>query len=168
MKAPVKRIRERSFPWAIVMLIIFGGTAGCTTLKTNQTEYGRVRNIWEAREQYVAIEKQDRQAGVASTANAHPVDLSVERLQSAFESIEAHPADKDQTLVLFKGPELTILGEKIREGLASATPDEDVTFAVIGHYPALFGLMQERKVTTGRVFCLDGKLNIIFGDILRD
>lgn len=152
----------------VLLVAILGGVAGCASTGTGQAGEVHVSTVWKARDQYVAIEKQDRQKGVAPTANAHPADLSVERLRSALESIEAHPTGKDQTVALFKNPELEILGEKIREGLASAAPDEDVTFAVIGHYPALLGLMQERKVTTGRVFCLDGKLNIIFGDILRD
>jgi hypothetical protein len=169
MEIPVKRIRERTFPWPIVMmLVIFGGTTGCTTLKTNQSEDGRVRNIWEAREQYVAIERQDHPAGVTVSANAHPADLSVERLRSALESIEVQIPGKDKNVSLFNDPELKVLSEKIREGFFSAGPNKDVTFAVIGHYPALLGLMQERKVTTGRVFCLDGQLNIIFGDVLRD
>ena len=169
MEIPVKRIGKSGTAWSMVLLMaILGGVAGCASIGGGQAGEVRVRTVWKARDQYVAIEKQDRHAGIAPTANAHPADLPVERLRSALESIDAHPAGKDVTVALFKDPELNILGEKIREGLASAAPDEDVTFAVIGHYPVLLGLMRERKVTTGRVFCLDGQLNIIFGDILRD
>jgi hypothetical protein len=169
MKISVKLIRERTFPWATVMLLVLiGSMTGCTTLKTNQSEVGRVMNIWEAREQYVAIEPEDHPTGITVSANAHPADLSAERLRSALESIEVIFPGKDKNVSLFNDPELKILSEKIREGLALAGSHEDVTFAVIGHYPVLFGVLQERKVTTGRVFCLDGQLNIIFGEVLRE
>jgi hypothetical protein len=165
----VKQSSIRTFPWAIAMLlVIIGGTGGCAALKTGQSEDGRVRKIWQAREQYVAIEQQDHPAEVAVAANAHPVDLSVERLRSAFAAIEVHLSGKDTFVSLFNEPELEILSKKIKEGLIQARPEEDVTFAVIGQHSALMGLMKERSITGGRVFCLDGRLNIIFGDLLRD
>jgi hypothetical protein len=76
-------------------------------------------------------------------------------------------ADKDRPLPLFNESEREILVELLREGLSTAGPQEDVTFAVIGQFPTLFGLAKERKVTTGRVFSAQGKLNIIFGIVHR-
>ena len=164
MKTPVKRIREVALYRAIVILpAILAGIAGCATTATHQAAEVHVRTIWESREQYVAIEKQG-----TTTVNAHPVDVSAERLRDALESIEVRLPGSDKAVSLFDGPGLKILSEKIHEGLASAGPGEDVTFAVIGQYPALLGLLHERKVTVGRVFCQDGQLNIIFGDVLRD
>ena len=152
----------------VILLPLLAGIAGCATTRTNQAEDVQVRTIWKAREQYVAIEKQDLTGGAAVAANAHPADISVDRLRDALESIEVSLPGKDKALSLLNGPEVGILSENIRNGLASAGPDEDVTFAVIGQYPTLLGLFHERRVTVGRVFCRDGRLNIIFGDVLRD
>ena len=169
METAVKQSSTRTFPWAIaLLLVIIGGTAGCAALKTGQSEEGRVRKIWQAREQYVALDPQDHPAGVAVAANDHPADLSVERLRSAFAAIEVHLSGKDIFVSLFNEPELEILSKKIKEGLIQARPEEDVTFAVIGQHSVLMGLMKERSITGGRVFCQDGRLNIIFGDLLRD
>jgi hypothetical protein len=169
MGTPGKQRSARTFSRAIVMLlIIIGGTAGCAALKTGRLDDGRVKTIWQSREQYVAIEPQDHPEGAAVAANAHPGNLSVERLRSALESIEVHIPGKDSYVPLFNEPELAVLSEKLSDGLAQAGPGEDVTFAVVGQHSALMGLMKAREITVGRVFCLDGRLNIIFGDLLRD
>ena len=52
--------------------------------------------------------------------------------------------------------------------LSQAGPNEDVTFVVVGQRKAVYGLAKQRKVTTGRVFYREGKLNIIFGKMIDD
>jgi hypothetical protein len=166
MEIAANRFRKWAPIWFMMALMVT--VAGCAAMRTGQGGDTIVKTLWQSRDQYVAIEKLERPAGVTATANAHPADISVDRLRSAFASLEVRLPGKDKKIPLFYDPELKILSENIRAGLASAGPDEDVTFAVIGHYPALLGVLQERKVTTGRVFCRDGQLNIIFGDVLRD
>ena len=83
------------------------------------------------------------------------------------ESIEIRFPGETKAVQLFNDDELKILSENIPAALASAGADEDVTFAIIGHYVALMGFLKERMVTTGRVFCRDGQLNIIFGEVHR-
>ena len=166
MEITANRFRKWAPIWFMMALMVT--VAGCAAMRTGQGGDTIAKTLWQSRDQYVAIEKQDRSAGVTATANAHPADISVDRLRSALASMEVRLPGKDKKVPLFYDPELKILSENIRAGLASAGPDEDVTFAVIGHYPALLGVLQERKVTTGRVFCRDGQLNIIFGDVLRD
>lgn len=169
MKTYDRSFRNQAIVWFMVILIgTMGALAGCATLPTEKTGDITVKTIWQARDQYVSIVKQEHPAGVVTPPNAHPADIAVDRLRSALESIDARIPEKDAPIRVFNDPELKILSENIREGLASAGPDEDVTFAVIGHYTALLGLLKERKVTAGRVFCRDGQINIIFGDILRD
>ena len=168
METPVKQSCSRTFSRAIVMLLmIIGTTTGCAALKTGQSEAGK-RIIWQSHEQFVAIERQDHPAGITVPANDHPADLSTERLRNALGSVDVQFQDNNTVVQLFNDPELDILSEKIGEGLAQARPDEDVTFAVVGQQSVLMGLMKSRVITVGRVFCLDGKLNIIFGDLLRD
>ena len=168
MGISVRPMRARTLYRSMVILLpLLAGIAGCATTRTNQAEDVRVRTLWKVREQYVAIEKQDVKGSAAGAANAHPADISVGRLRDALESIEVSFTGNEKPLSLLNGPEVEILSENISSGLASAGPDEDVTFAVIGHYPALLGLFQERRVTVGRVFCRNGELNIIFGEVHR-
>ncbi len=144
-----------------MMLVTLGGAAGCAT--TGADLAGR-ENVWQSRDQFVKIEKQDKPAQGAVAVNAHPADVPVERLRDIFASIEV--GSDSNAVPLFHDEELAILGDNIHAGLAAARPDEDVTFAVIGHYPVILGLKQ-RSVTTGRVFCREGQVNIIFGDVHR-
>jgi hypothetical protein len=141
---------------------------GCASLKAGQGSGAAVKTIWQSRDQFVALERQDHHPGLTVQANAHPADIPVERLNRILESIMVKVPGDEQPIRLFSGPDLEPVIEHLREGLAQATADEDVTFAYIGNYRALLGLMSERKVTTGRVFCQHGQINIIFGEVLRD
>jgi hypothetical protein len=152
----------------LMLLVTGGGIAGCAAMRADPARDMNARKIWQTRDQYVAIEMQDRQSGGTTPANAHPAAISTDRLRSALASIEVLLPGGDKTVPLFNDPEVKILTEKIREGLALAGPDQDVTFAIVGYYATLAGVFKESKVTTARVFCRDGELNIIFGDVLRD
>jgi len=157
----------------IAAMLAAVGVTGCSYIpfmhadNGGQKEEKAVRTLWTSGEQYVAIEKQDRQAGVTMKANEHLTEISVERIRIALESIDFRAQDKDKSISLFNEPELKILPEYIAEGLALAGPDEDVTFVIIGNYVESMGVLKKRMVTTGRVFCQDGQINIIFGDVHR-
>ena len=148
----------------VVLLVAAGVASGCATTGTTEA---RGKTIWEHSDQYVMIEKQDSPAGVTVPANAHPVNISADRLRSMLESIEVRFPDESKAVQLLNDDELKVLSDNIPAGLASAGPDQDVTFAIVGHYVALMGFLKERMVTTGRVFCRDGQLNIIFGEVHR-
>lgn len=166
MEISVKRFRKPA-TW-LLLLALAATAAGCASMKAGQDEGMVVKTLWKGGDQYVAIEKQDRPAGVTVPVNDHPAEVSADRLRGALASLEVRLPGKEKAVQLFDDPELAILGEHVRKGLALAGPDEDVTFAIIGHYPTILGILKERKVTTGRVFCRDGRLNVIFGDVLRD
>ena len=156
--------------WGAVLVVALfaalpAGPVGCATTAGHGD--GPVRTVWQGREQFVAIEKQDPHPGVA-VANGHPVDIPVERLLDVLAAIDVRYPERGGEVPLFRGQELQVLGEAVHRGLASAGPDEDVTFAIIGQHAFLGGFLKERKVTAGRVFCRGGRLNIIFGDVLRD
>ncbi|HEX9022641.1 MAG TPA: SHOCT domain-containing protein [Geobacteraceae bacterium] len=156
--------------WTLFAVAAIGGLGGCSYLpfmKSEKAENKKVRTLWQSSEQYVAIEKQDQVPGVPGRANEHVSEISVDRLRNALASMEIRSKDSDKSVALFNEDELRILSEYIAEGLAVAGPDEDVTFAIIGHYVDALGFLKRRMVTTGRVFCQDGQLNIIFGDVHR-
>ena len=170
----INRLKVRAVLWPLMTLaVLAGGVAGCSYIpfmhsdKADQKEAKVVRTLWKSGEQYVAIEKQDRLTGASVKANEHVTEISVDRLRSALASIDLRLRDKDKSLALFNEEELRLLSEYIAEGLALAGPDEDVTFAIIGHYVEALGFLKKRMVTGGRVFCQDGQLNIIFGDVHR-
>jgi hypothetical protein len=158
----------------VTALMLAGGVAGCSYLpfihhsdKAEQKEDKVVRTLWKSGEQYVAIEKQDRPSGITVKANEHVTEISVDRLRAALASIDLRLLSSDRSIALFNEEELRILSEYIAEGLALAGPDEDVTFAIIGHYVEVLGFLKKRMVTGGRVFFQDGQINIILGDVHR-
>lgn len=169
----VNRFMPRVVCCFMTALMLAGGVAGCAYIpfihsdKGEQKEEKVVRTLWKGGEQYVAIEKQDRQQGVAVKANEHVTEISVDRLRSAFGSMDFRLPNRDRSIALFNEDELRILSEYIAEGLALAGPDEDVTFVIIGNYVEALGFLKKRMVTGGRVFFQDGQINIIFGDVHR-
>jgi hypothetical protein len=154
--------------WRVLLVLVaLGLVAGCATLNRNQEGDVIVKTVWKSREQYLQIVKQAPPAGHSIPPNAHPADIPADRLRNALESIETRLPGKEKLLPLFNDAELVVLSENIHEALAAAAPDEDITFAVIGDFPVLMGIVKEPMVTTGRVFCADGRINIIFGDVVR-
>jgi hypothetical protein len=159
----------------VTALLLVSVVSGCTTMSSYIPFIGKkkqqetlVKKLWSSGEQFVAIEKQDRQQGVAVRPNQHITEISVERVRTMLESMELRSTGKDKNLPLFNEDEIKILSEYIPVGLALSGPDEDVTFAVIGLYIEAFGGLRKREVSTGRVFYQDGRINIIFGDIHRE
>jgi hypothetical protein len=169
----VNRFMPRVVCCFMTALMLAGGVAGCSYIpfihsdKGEQKEEKVVRTLWKSGEQYVAIEKQDRPSGITVKANEHVTEISVDRLRTALASIDLRLPDRDKSIALFNDDELRILSEYIAEGLALAGPDEDVTFAIIGNYVEALGFLKKRMVSGGRVFCQDGQINIIFGDVHR-
>lgn len=121
------------------------------------------RMIWQSRDQFVALERQDRGPDGPALPNDHPAELTPDRLTALLASIDLRSADNDKPVPLFTRAAVQVLAPHLRQGLRQAAPGEDVTFAVIGLHDALYGLAKSPKVTTGRVFYKGGRLNIIVG-----
>jgi hypothetical protein len=165
----------RRFSCLVMALLMVCAVTGCSTMSSYIPFIGKkkqqetfVKKLWSSGEQFVAIEKQDRQQGGTVRPNQHITEISVERVRSMLESMELRSLDKDRNMPLFNEDEIKILSEYIPVGLALSGPDEDVTFAIIGNYVEALGVLKKREVTTGRVFYQDGRINIIFGDIHRE
>lgn len=147
----------------IYLTMLAGMLAGCATVGAGSAAT-RTRDLWTQGEQFVRIEAAERGA----TPDAHPATVDPAWIRNVLATITVRPAPDEQVGPVFRDPELTVLAEHLAEGLREAKPGEEVTFAVIGHVPALWGLASEREVTTGRVFVANGNMNIIFGIVHRD
>lgn len=132
------------------------------------THASDVRYLWQSRDQFVALERQDITASGPAQPNDHPAELTLDRLTAILSSIDMRPADGDKQGPLFTRPAVEALAPYLRQGLQQASPSQDVTFAVIGLHTALYGLAKSPKVTTGRVFYKAGRLNIIVGLVQQE
>lgn len=127
-----------------------------------------VRHLWQSRDQFVALERQDITSSGPAQPNDHPAELTLERLTAILSSIDTRPADGDKHEPLLTKSAVEVLAPYLRQGLQQASPSQDVTFAVIGLHSALYGLAKSPKVTTGRVFYKAGRLNIIVGLVQQE
>ncbi len=114
--------------------------------------------LWHFREQYVRLEPQ---ADNSAAPNQHPVTLDPVLLQSALASLSV--LHDEQKIPLLARSELKILGDAVQRGLSKATPNQDVTFALVGTHLGM--ITNENRVTTGRIFFQQDRLNVIVGDV---
>jgi len=127
-----------------------------------------VRYLWQSRDQFVALDRQDVTSSGPAQPNDHPAEFTLDRLTAILSSIEVRPGEGDKTEPLLTRSAVEALGPYLRQGLQQASPTQDVTFAVIGLHKALYGLAKSPKVTTGRVFFKSGRLNIIVGLVQQE
>jgi hypothetical protein len=154
--------------WIFAVLALFClGTAGCSTIKSI-TEDKDAKLLFKSRDQYVRIVKQDVVKGTKIPPNEHPVALDQDQIRNALSSLEIAFPKHDKSVAVFMKPELDNLARYLSQGLAEAGAEEDIIFAVVGDYRAVYGLAKEQKFTSARVFYREGKLNIIFGKIQED
>ncbi len=126
------------------------------------------RQIWHSRDQFVALEPQEKRSTCSVEPNDHPCEIPPDRLTAILASIEFSPAESAKPEPLFLSESLELLVPQIVQGFRKAAPGEDVTFAIIGLHKSLLGFARSPKVTTGRAFYTDGRLNIIFGFAQKD
>jgi hypothetical protein len=126
------------------------------------------RQLWYSRDQFVTLVQQDRRSTEIVQPNDHPVEIAPERLDAILASIEFLSAEGSKSEKLFIHESLEVLVPQLVLGFRKAAPGEDVTFAIIGLHKSSFGFARSQKVTTGRAFYKDGRLNIIFGFARKD
>jgi hypothetical protein len=126
------------------------------------------RQIWQNRDQFVSLVHQDTPSPGSVQQNNHPLEIPPDRLTAILAAIEYTSAENAKPEPLFLSQSLEVLVPHMVQGFQKAAPGEDVTFAIIGLHPSLFGFAKNPKVTTGRAFYKDGRLNIIFGFARKD
>jgi uncharacterized protein YceK len=156
------------FSMLTVFLVVCFGISGCSLVKSVTTSESEAKQLFKSREQYVRIVKQDGAKGVKVPPNEHPVSLDEDQIRNALSTLEITIPGNSKSTPVFTKPELDTLGKYLSQGLAQATPEEDVAFALVGDHRTAFGLAKEPKYTSARVFYRDGKLNLIFGKIHED
>ncbi|HZV82696.1 MAG TPA: SHOCT domain-containing protein [Geobacteraceae bacterium] len=124
--------------------------------------------LWQSREQFLALESQDKGETGPPAPNDHPAVITEEQLTTLLAQLTLRAADGSAPEPLFTRKSLETLAPKIVLGLRQAQPSEDLTFAVIGLHEALYGLAKVPRVTTGRLFVKNGRLNLIVGLAQRD
>ena len=130
--------------------------------------------LWKWQQRYVRIEPQ---AASNAPANDHPVDFTSRQIGIMLDTLRVVTPQKKRFFSrdkpapetgepVFADSELEVLSDSLSRGLAKAGPGEDIVFVTTGNYDRAFGgVLKEREVNTGRVFYVDGKLNLIFGEI---
>jgi hypothetical protein len=160
----MKRFHCKDATWflsaaaGLLVLLLFSITAQASD----------ARYLWQSRDQFVALERQDTVSGGPAQPNDHPVEMTLERLTALLSSIDMRATDGGKAEHLLTSSAVQTLAPYLRQGLQQASPSEDVTFAVIGLHDALFGLAKSPKVTTGRIFYKAGRLNIIVGLVQQE
>ena len=115
--------------------------------------------VWQGPGQFVKIVDQDRiKKDHRSPKNSHPSDLTAGQLATVFASLKLDAGGK--AAPIFTPSEVTLLAEKIADGLHRASPQQDVVFAIAGGQETA-----GTQTTAGRVFVEGGRLQIIFGDV---
>jgi len=149
-------------------LVIAGGVLALVAAITCAADAPRdVVLLWSANDQWVKIEPQD---DAAAPPNDQPAQLANEAISSALAALRIRVVDEvtsAETLrAVFTAEELRNLAPRIAAGLAKAGPQQDVTFSTIGSHPRAAGsLVKDPGVNAGRVFYVDGKINMIFGEL---
>lgn len=160
-------LTHRSLVIAILAVCCFG-IAGCSTVESFLANDKEDKQLFKSRDQYVRIVKQDSLKGVKTPPNEHPVSLDTDQIRRVLALLEITLPKQEKPSLVFNDPELDNLSKYLSQGLAAAGPEEDVIFAVVGDFRAVYGLAKEPKFTSGRVFYREGKLNIIFGKIQEE
>jgi hypothetical protein len=157
---PAERIDRRRGPrWSIALAV-------CALGLTFAPAHARSDAIWEGNDQSVLLAPQDDEA---ATPNDHPVSLAPRDIERMLADLRFRYADQEADAppaAVFNREQIEILGEALATGLTRAAPSQDVTFSVVGAHRLSPGALARRnRVTAGRVFFRDGKLNVILGEI---
>ena len=144
---------------AVVMAV--GGCAHQPVASNAATD-----RLWQSGDQFVAIVPREQPS--AGVPNEHPGTLDQALLRGLLATLEWQEKTDEKPVPLFTDYELSVLSEQIRTGLARATADQELVFALIGNHRALMGIAKRRQVTTGRVFLSQGRMHLILGTVHED
>ncbi|GAM11486.1 hypothetical protein OR1_03802 [Geobacter sp. OR-1] len=163
MRSFLRRHTSSACATTLLMLSAILTLNGCAGLSSSTMP---PKTVWHLGDQYVAVTPKEQTP--TAPPNAHPADLSTDRLQWALASLKLIPKDNDAPTPLFTDYELSVLSTNASNALSRATAGEEVIFATIGNHVSLYGLVKRPMVTTGRLFVAGGMLNLILGKIHED
>jgi hypothetical protein len=131
------------------------------------TAYARSNAVvWEENDQAVLLAPQDDET---APPNDHPVTIGPQVIEKMLAGLRLRYPDQEAETppaAVFNEDQVGVLGEALATGLARAESSQDVTFSVVGAHRLSPGAFARRnRLTAGRVFFREGKLNLIFGEI---
>jgi len=154
----------------LLLVIIVAGTAWWLTagIQPDPAAAAERHVLWQSRDQFVALEPQDAESTGPATPNEHPATVTDMQLATLLAALQFQSTKSAAPEPLFTRKTLEALIPHLILGVRKAAPGEDITFAVIGLHDALYGLTKEPRVTTGRLFVKNGRLNLIIGLAQQD
>ena len=119
--------------------------------------------LWESGTSlFIKLTPQDKSKSGKTPPNSHPAELKQKDIAEAIELIKIWSKDyyegKDLNRV-FPVNVSRLIAEHTAKGLKEARPNKDIIYTLVGKKIVSLG-SQEARYQTGRVFYLDGKLNI--------
>ncbi len=128
--------------------------------------------LWKSGQNlYIKLAKQDKYSGGRVIPNQHPVALNPREIRNALGTLlvwnksffTGALKDDEEAESVFSLEQTRLLGTYIAAGLQKATANQDIVFALTRRKKS-FLFMKDTTYTGGRVFYVDGKLNVILGD----
>ena len=123
--------------------------------------------LWESGQNiFIKLVPQDESKSGKTPPNSHPVELVEKDIAEAMELIKIWTKDYYEGKDLDRVFHINIsrlIGEHTAKGLKQAKPNQDIIYTLAGKKRGSLGA-QDVRYQTGRVFYLDGKLNIILGE----
>ena len=123
--------------------------------------------LWESGDNlFIKLTSQDKSKKGKTPPNSHPAELNEKDIAEALELLKIWTKD------YYEGEELDrvftvnvsrLLAENTARGLKIAKPNQDIIYALVGKKKGMLG-SQGARYSTGRVFYLNNKLNIIIGE----
>lgn len=152
-----------------MLLLSLGASAQAIDLLPNLNIFGgrdEGRVIFEGGDQFVKLVAAEEDG--AGRPNDHPVQLTTDDIRTVFKALEFEKAgglfeEGIKNIPLFVPSEIALLAAKLPQAFAEAEPSEDIIFVVEGRHAGSFA--KERMAVAGRMFFVDGKLNLILGDV---
>lgn len=158
------RFLKHSAVSAVLGSLLLGGSM--------PAQAGSKETLWQSgKNQHLRLVPQETSLD-DTPPNDHPVTLDEEALRQALEQLQRRDKrwfGEEVIYPVLSQTQRHILAQHLVEGLARARPDQEIVFALAGKgaNPRANLSFSGSLYTAGRVFYLDDRLHLLFGDFLR-
>ena len=128
-----------------------------------------IRTFWQeapimpgAAKYFIRTEKIEKKTKVL---NNHPININSDVLRRMLKQLSYKYDRNEPEIPLFSNKELILLSDYVPKALKSAKSNEDVTFVVKGPHSSARWSFKEDRLTAGRLFIANNKLNLILGAV---
>jgi len=170
-------LADRRWRWAALLLALLAGNVYAIDL---MAPFRGLKNlfgndddamvVWQGPGQYIKIVEQDWDKDHRKAPrNEHPAQVTAPHMAVVLASLQGwRPEDSPEStrsVPLFTNEEISTFAPLLADALTKAGPKQDVVFATSGRHEAFSN--DSTRTNAGRMFVTNGRLNIIFGDVLR-